>query len=623
MSIILQVSRHSWKTRFLIGAMYALLLIGSVSMIYPFWLMLAGSVCSEYDFNDFKLVPEYLHSDDVLIRKMLYERYGKINFSQLSIRYGIAETKYTWSDIRATKQFLDTTYGKEKELVKNAPQRAEKILQDYWDFKNSLSPREVDPMYPENPQPFREFLLKKYTGKGESEQDAIDKINRKWVRAFTRIGTVLPVPGRLYERSWLPSKRPDYDDYMEYVNQIPPENKALIPAKEIYVRYLIMQFNTLPGINKAVGGNFRSFSEVPYGGTPKLDEVYAGFVKTYIPLRLLRIHDGYGELWRNYLRKIIPEQADSIPLSPTVPANPEQRALWGNFVKNVLPGSAISIHGPEDRYREFLRKRYGSAQKLNDAWGTSYAGFEQISLPVKLEDYHVFERDKKGLRSSFFFGNYQQVLYYLSDKSRAVIVTILLVICSIFTALTINPLAAYALSRGKQSVSVKILIFFLATMAFPAEVGMIPGFLLMRDLNLLNTLFALILPGMASGFSIFLLKGFFDSIPAELYEAAEIDGAGEFSKFYAIALPMSKPILAVIALGAFNGAYGGFMWAFLTCQDPNMWTIMVWMYEFQANSAANQALIMAALALVSLPTLIMFIFCQKIIMRGIIVPSMK
>ncbi len=152
---------------------------------------------------------------------------------------------------------------------------------------------------------------------------------------------------------------------------------------------------------------------------------------------------------------------------------------------------------------------------------------------------------------------------------------------------------------------------------------MIPGFLLMRDLNLLNTLFALILPGMASGYSIFLLKGFFDSIPTELYEAADIDGAGEFSKFYSIALPMSKPILAVIALGAFNGAYGGFMWAFLVCQDPKMWTIMVWMYEFQANNASNSALVMAALALVSIPTLLMFIFCQKIIMRGIIVPSMK
>ena len=227
------------------------------------------------------------------------------------------------------------------------------------------------------------------------------------------------------------------------------------------------------------------------------------------------------------------------------------------------------------------------------------------------------------MRKKFFFANYKEVLEYLSGKSRAVWVTLLLVVCSIFTALTVNPLAAYALSRGKQSISVKFLIFFLATMAFPAEVGMIPGFLLMRDLNLLNTLFALILPGMASGYSIFLLKGFFDSIPSELYEAADIDGAGEFSKFYSIALPMSKPILAVIALGAFNGAYGGFMWAFLVCQDPKMWTIMVWMYEFQANNVSNSALVMAALALVSIPTLLMFIFCQKIIMRGIIVPSMK
>jgi multiple sugar transport system permease protein len=151
---------------------------------------------------------------------------------------------------------------------------------------------------------------------------------------------------------------------------------------------------------------------------------------------------------------------------------------------------------------------------------------------------------------------------------------------------------------------------------------MIPGFLLIRDLGLLNTMFALILPGLANGYSIFLLKGFFDSIPRELYEAADVDGANEFIKFYHITFPMSKPILAVIALGAFNAAYGGFMWAFLTCQDKNMWTIMVWLYDFQSRSN-NQGMIMAALVLASLPTLLVFIFCQNIIMRGIVVPTMK
>ena len=625
MAIILQVSRHSWKTRLLVWFMYALLLAGSVTMIYPFWLMLAGAVSSEYDFNDFRLIPKYLFSDDALLGKTLYERYGRTNFTSLAARYGLMENYYGWSDLRGTEHLLDTLYGKEKELLRKSPDSAEKILADYWDFKKTLPPQEVDPLYPDKPAPFREFLREKYSKEVSTEQELIDRINRKWTRAFTTLNTVLPVPGRLYERSWLPSKRPDYDDYMEYVATIPAENKALISSGEFYIRYLILRFNTVQGLNKSIGGNFKTLSELPYARTGKLTEIYDNFVKTYLPLRLLYVHRNAETeaLWRAYLRKKVPEQAERMPFFTTVPVDPGARVLWGNFLKNRLPGSAIEVRGPEERFREFLRKRYGTPEKLSAAWGIPCASFTEIKLPVKLEDYHLFERDKKELRKNFFFANYKEVLGYLGGKSRAVWVTLLLIICSIFTALTVNPLAAYALSRGKQSISVKFLIFFLATMAFPAEVGMIPGFLLMRDLNLLNTLFALILPGMASGYSIFLLKGFFDSIPTELYEAADIDGAGEFSKFYSIALPMSKPILAVIALGAFNGAYGGFMWAFLVCQDPKMWTIMVWMYEFQANNASNSALVMAALALVSIPTLLMFIFCQKIIMRGIIVPSMK
>jgi multiple sugar transport system permease protein len=165
-------------------------------------------------------------------------------------------------------------------------------------------------------------------------------------------------------------------------------------------------------------------------------------------------------------------------------------------------------------------------------------------------------------------------------------------------------------------------VFLIATLAFPAEVAMIPGFTLTKGLGLLNTYWALILPGLASGMGIFILKGFFDSLPLELYEAAALDGAGEFRIFWQITLPLSSPIIAVNALAAFVSAYTSWNWALLICQDPSMWTIAVYLFQFQIISN-HQGLIFASLIVGSIPTLLIFLFCQRIIMRGIVLPSLK
>ena len=126
---------------------------------------------------------------------------------------------------------------------------------------------------------------------------------------------------------------------------------------------------------------------------------------------------------------------------------------------------------------------------------------------------------------------------------------------------------------------------------------------------------------MASGYSIFLLKGFFDSMPKELYEAADIDGASEWTKFWMLTMNLSKPILAVIALGAFTNAYSAFMMALIVIPDQKMWTIMVWIFQLQ--SQAHQSVVYASLVIASIPTFIIFVLCQNVIMRGIVVPSEK
>ena len=158
--------------------------------------------------------------------------------------------------------------------------------------------------------------------------------------------------------------------------------------------------------------------------------------------------------------------------------------------------------------------------------------------------------------------NYRLVGQYLFLRGRAFGNTVLLVLLTILAHLTVNPLAAYALSRFRLRGTEQIILFLLATMAFPTAVTAIPGFLLVRDLGLLNTLAALVLPTVASGMSIFILKGFFDALPRELYEAAAIDGAGEWTIFRRITFPHIRWALlyGVIlctarAMGEFGAVY--------------------------------------------------------------------
>ncbi|GAJ22550.1 unnamed protein product, partial [marine sediment metagenome] len=215
---------------------------------------------------------------------------------------------------------------------------------------------------------------------------------------------------------------------------------------------------------------------------------------------------------------------------------------------------------------------------LNSAHGSSYESFDTVGIPAKEWEWTLFQKNKKHILREFIKRNYIVVLDTILYNGRSVWNTFVYCSLSILAALIVNPMAAYALSRYRPPSTYKLLLFLMITMAFPPMVLGIPQFLLMKRLGLLNTYAALILPTMANGYMIFLLKGFFDSLPRELFECATLDGAGEWTMFWQIAMALSKPILAVIALGAFTAAYGNFMLAFIVCQDPRMWTLMVHLY---------------------------------------------
>lgn len=356
---------------------------------------------------------------------------------------------------------------------------------------------------------------------------------------------------------------------------------------------------------------------------------------------------------------------------------PQAKARAEHFVQTLAATDArhlVCDYDARDVAR-FVKSRYGTIDALNAAWPVRYRSFFDVSfsseskmppekviensekfatwdafkvwyttnalargdyvsraMPAPLADHAAEIRNalavqfiEHGWRD--FLGsalaNYRLVGDYLFLRGRAFANTLILVILSVLASLTVNPLAAYALSRFRLPSTEKIILFLLATMAFPAAVTAIPGFLLIRDLGLLNTFAALVLPTVASGMSIFILKGFFDALPRELYEAAAIDGASEWTVFRRITLPMTTPILAVNALNSFIHAYSSWEWAFLVCQKESHWTLAVWMYQMSQTFAHQPWCVMAGFVLVSLPTAAVFLLCQRVILRGIVLPSMK
>ncbi len=647
MPIISKGGRRSLKVRLIFFAIYAILILGTITMVYPFMLMLSSSVASPFDFDDLRLVPKYLTDDNALIKKFLYAKYGRENLRELSIIYHCDSNWNTWSNIRVENNFINNNYPIAATRYQTNPAVCRQITNDWNQFKKTLHPQDITAFYPDNYDAYRDFLKTKYSNAvtctssacaNKDNSAALAELNRNWQRAFNNFAEILPLKSFLTQQRWFAPSRPDFKDLLTYYRQLPGEKIKILPTSLLWTLYLEKRFVNTSRFAKTSGVTARQFSDVPIPAdkTSKLYHVWQEFLRTKYPLRLLSVRGDYTAQWRKLLQnefktvKAFNQQTESrirnftdLHFSAIPPTHPILRGYWLNFVLAKIPTDNWSLNRPLDLYHAYLREKYGDVSRINIAYGTDYKTIDKIQLPLKLADYVQFEENKTTIRWHFFADNYLKVMAFLTTKGRALWVTFVLVGLTILGALTVNPLAAYALSRGKQSTSAKILIFFLATMAFPAEVAMIPGFLLLRDLNLLNTFGALVLPGLANGYSIFLLKGFFDSVPRELYEAAEIDGATELTKFWRITFPMSKPILAVIALSAFTMSYGGFMWAFLTCQDPRMWTIMVWLYDFQGRYADQPGMCMAAFTLASLPTLLVFLFCQKIIMRGIVIPTMK
>jgi multiple sugar transport system permease protein len=189
--------------------------------------------------------------------------------------------------------------------------------------------------------------------------------------------------------------------------------------------------------------------------------------------------------------------------------------------------------------------------------------------------------------------------------------------------LFIDALAAYAYARMKFPGRKLIFTLLLATLFMPGIMFLIPNFLTVFRLGLLDNYAGVIIPGLAGVFGVFFLRQFFEALPRELEEAAEIDGASTLQTFFQIVLPLSKPALATLGVLTFLGSWNDFLWPLLILSNRNMLTLPPGLRTLQGAYTSEYGLMMAGAVVVAIPVLIIYIFLQRYIVESVATSGLK
>ncbi|MFF0731155.1 MULTISPECIES: carbohydrate ABC transporter permease [unclassified Streptomyces] len=192
-------------------------------------------------------------------------------------------------------------------------------------------------------------------------------------------------------------------------------------------------------------------------------------------------------------------------------------------------------------------------------------------------------------------------------------------IAGLVTLITVvvSTLAAYGFSRGTFRGRRSLLAVTVAAILVPPQLLVVPLFEQMLLFNLVDTYAAVILPQVVAPMMVFILKRFFDGIPRELEDAARMDGASEFRVFLSIVLPLSRPIVAAVAIFVFIGAWNNFMWPFIVTNDPDLMTLPVGLATVKDAFGIQYAQSMASALLAALPLIVVFLFFQRRIVDSV------
>lgn len=234
----------------------------------------------------------------------------------------------------------------------------------------------------------------------------------------------------------------------------------------------------------------------------------------------------------------------------------------------------------------------------------------------------IFKMPPDWWPKTFQISNYMDLFqgqpalrWTLNSFGVSLITTLLVVLCS--------SMAAYAVSKLRFTGRKVIYMIFIGALMIPKEIFIVPLFQIITKFHLADTYAGMILPNVASTFGIFLLKGFFDTVPDSLRESGKLDGANEFTVFAKIILPIVKPGIGALFILNFVNVWNDYLWQMLIARSKNMMTLMVGTASIMQEISPNYGYKMAGAAVASIPMLIIFICFQRYFTSGITMGAVK
>jgi ABC-type glycerol-3-phosphate transport system permease component len=273
---------------------------------------------------------------------------------------------------------------------------------------------------------------------------------------------------------------------------------------------------------------------------------------------------------------------------------------------------------------ELYRSFFGFPREMRQAIHTGWAMIRGADLQFVVEDWDR-EGEESVVSASVAFHqhvrNFTRGYRLAWDVLRDYMINTLIVVSVTASGVVLmGSVTAYILSRYRFPGSRFFYYMIISTMMFPAVLTLVPSFMLVRELGLLNTYWAMLFPYIAGGqvFAMFIFKGFFDGLPEELFESARIDGAGHVQLYLNIVVPLSKPIISVVLIMNVFATWNNFLWPFVVNTEGEYHVIASGLYVMATSHfAQNFSTLFAAYMVSSIPLLILFTYATKPFIQGV------